>query len=63
MVYDSTNGSVHAQDMRSGLYMMTYKMDDGDLETLFRGLSNMTVEKEVSFPAQEGVPYIFHYCS
>ena len=46
---------VHAQDMRSGLYMMTYKMDDGDLETLFRGLSNMTVEKEVSFPAQEGV--------
>ena len=46
---------VHAQDMRSGLYMMTYKMDDGDLETLFRGLSNMTVEKEISFPAQEGV--------
>ena len=46
---------VHAQDMRSGLYMMTYKIDDGDLEKLFRGLSNMTVEKEVSFPAQEGV--------
>ena len=46
---------VHAQDMRSGLYMMTYKIDDGDLETLFRGLSNMTVEKEVSFPVQEGV--------